>query len=265
MKELTKEEYQKVQYDILKEVDRYCSENNIVYYLSYGTLLGAVRHKGFIPWDDDIDIAMPMPDFLRFCREYNSEKYKVNFWERDSRYFRYYATVEDRDTYLKEETDSEYKVGINIDLAPIIGLPEDEKKAKRYFKRLVFLRSLLNLKVMKPRKGRVWYKELFLKASSFLLLPYSYKFINKKMQGLCLRYPYNDAKNVICVGSFNREKEVIGKEKLEGPLTRLQFESDEFMVPAGYDAWLKQIFGDYMKLPPVEKRVSHHTFVAYSK
>ena len=130
MREISVSESRNIQIGILEEVDRFCLINNLTYFMSYGTLLGAVRHKGFIPWDDDIDIAMPYPDYMRFCAEYSGKYYKINHWTHQPNFHCNYAKFEDTRTISKEEIVQDYTMGINIDVAPIIGLPDDFESAQ---------------------------------------------------------------------------------------------------------------------------------------
>lgn len=262
MKEISLEESRAIQLGILSEVDRYCNDNALTYYMSYGTLLGAVRHKGFIPWDDDIDIAMPYPDYEKFCLGYKGSQFKVNYWKLQPLFHCNYSKFEDLRTVVFEEIVDDYKIGINIDIAPIIGLPPNLNKAKIYFNGIIFYRNMLGLKKMKFRKGRSILKQLGLLLAKVPLAFVSYKMINEMIDKKCKKYPIEDSKYVICVGSFNPSKEIIEKEKMGIPM-RLPFETGCFSAPSGYDAWLKRIFGDYMVLPPEEKRISRHTFKPY--
>ena len=259
MKEIRADERKAIQIDILAAADEYCEANHLTYFMSYGTLLGAVRHKGFIPWDDDIDIAMPYPDFQKFCLGFRSERFKVNYWKKQSEFYCNYAKLEDVRTLAVEDIVQKYIIGINIDIAPIIGLPADLAKARDYYKRIVLYRNLLTLKKTRFRKGRSVIKQAGLFLSRILLFFVSNRWINHRIDEMCGRYPYDKSKYVICVGSFNPVREIIEKDQLGLPI-RLPFENRSFSAPSGYDAWLKQKFGDYMQLPPEEKRVSHHTF-----
>lgn len=123
MKKIETEEMKKLELDMLIDVAKFCDENDIRYYLSGGTLLGAVRHKGFIPWDDDIDISMPRPDYLKFVSTYNgsSEFYQVQSIENNDKYWRTFAKVFDTRTYLKEDAIRMPKDGngVFIDIFPI--------------------------------------------------------------------------------------------------------------------------------------------------
>ncbi len=263
-KKIDLEEAKSLQLGILDSIDNFCLSNNILYYLSFGTLLGAVRHEGYIPWDDDIDITMPYPDYVKFCKEFSSDNYRVHVWFLDKDFFCNFAKVEDVRTIQIEQVDSKHQIGINIDLSPMIGLPEDLSEAKKHFERIVFYRKILNLKQLKLRKGRSILKSLIIIGSKILLFPVSYYLINKKINKLASKYDFYSSKYCICVGSFNPSKEIIERSVI-GKTIRLKFEDRYYNAPAGYDAWLKQMFGDYMKLPPIEEQITHHIFETYWK
>ena len=138
MKQINIEEIRKLQISILLYVHEFCKKNNIRYSLSGGTLLGAVRHKGYIPWDDDIDIMMPRPDYERFVNEFNENRkdveYKVICSYNDSQFFQPFAKVVNTKTFLKETYKRPVaQMGVYIDVFPIDGLPNDEQKREKYW------------------------------------------------------------------------------------------------------------------------------------
>lgn len=122
MKVICTDEMKHIQLDILKNVAKFCDENRIRYYLGFGTMLGAVRHKGFIPWDDDIDILMPRPDYLRFVKVFNksNDRYEVKSIEIDEAYWNTFAKVFDLQTYMEEPRIT---VPENIDVLILIFFP----------------------------------------------------------------------------------------------------------------------------------------------
>ena len=262
MQEIDIETLKEIQLDILKEVDSFCVENGITYYLSYGTLLGAIRHKGYIPWDDDIDITMPYPDYVKFCATFTSENCKVNVWFKQPDFFCNFAKVEDVRTLQIEEVNSKWQIGVNIDIQPLIGLPNDEEAAICHFKKIKKLRDILHLKQLTIRKGRRIDKQLITIFSKVLTSCLSYRTINSAIDMLLRKYNYETSCKIVSVGTFNSEIEIIDKSRL-GKTIRIQFEDSFFCAPEGYDDWLKQIFGEYMVLPPVEKQITHHGFKAY--
>ena len=145
MSENITKEIQKKAYEILCDIDDFCKENDIKYYLSGGTCLGAVRHKGFIPWDDDIDIMMPRPDYNRFLREYVSKNY-IALKPNQGHFF--FAKVYDPKTEMIE-SGVDYKkikpIGVSIDIFPLDGMVDDEKEYKRRVKLSSFFETLLRL------------------------------------------------------------------------------------------------------------------------
>ena len=262
MRQIDKQESKSIQIEMLAEIDRYCKNNNLMYFMSYGTLLGAVRHNGFIPWDDDIDIAMPYPDFKRFCQSYKNDIYKVNYWAINPSFHCNYAKFEDTRTLSEEDIDLSYQIGINIDIAPIIGLPDNYRLAYLYFLCINTIRSMLTIKKIKQKKERSVWKRLELALLKCFCAPFSFYSINKMIDSLSSKYQFDTSKYAICVGSFNPAKEIIQKETFNQS-TKLSFENYSFNAPSKYDLWLKQIFGNYMKLPDESKRVSRHTFKNY--
>ena len=137
MKELTIEELKQYQLGILKVVAEYCEGNEIKYWLDCGTLLGAVRHKGYIPWDDDIDIGMLREDYDKFIYSFNSsnERYKVYSIENNPDFYFPHAKVLDTDTVLYEPDENGLKLNINIDIFIYDNAPDDERLTKRMFKK----------------------------------------------------------------------------------------------------------------------------------
>ena len=145
MKKIDFSEARALQYEMLKVIDRFCRENNITYYMTYGTLLGAVRHQGFIPWDDDIDIMMPQPDLDNFCSIFSSERYKVVSVENDKSHGLVFPRLYDMNTYSLMGNIKTY--GIGIDLYGIYGLPTSPFKHRDYineFYRLWTIRGKLS-------------------------------------------------------------------------------------------------------------------------
>lgn len=131
------EEIKKIQLEILKYVDQFCSQNNIKYALGYGTLIGAVRHKGFIPWDDDIDIIMRRNDYNRFIELFSKETGRYKVWSHNLQtdYPIPYAKVTDEKTLKLEGTNYYVERGVDIDVFPLDDLPNDEKAVDKVFKK----------------------------------------------------------------------------------------------------------------------------------
>ena len=260
MKEkLTLEECRKISLDILIDVADFCERNGITYFLSVGTLLGAIRHKGYIPWDDDIDIMMPRPDYNRLLNEYDG-KYKVL---KPSVGMLYYAKVYDPDTE-KYEADTDYHkyeaIGVDIDVFPLDGIVNDEKIIDRLYKRECFLELLLRLS-----NQPIFLRKNPLKAINRIIPRIIgsrnlVRLIEKNAQ----TYRYEDSDYVIRMRwSPNGFTGALPKEVYEKDYA--EFEGHTFCIPKGYDTFLRAFFGDdYMELPPEEKRVTHD-FTVYRK
>lgn len=253
-----------IQLAILDEVDKFCRDNGITYFLTFGTLIGAVRHKGFIPWDDDIDIAMPRPDYERFVNNFNRQSnasyYKVIDWLSSPNYGLPFAKVHDSRTVMHEYLYKQDDFGVYIDVFPIDGIERD----KRQIPRVSRLVKLLNTKKAVLGRGRALWKDCVIGCGKFLLLPISKKFLIRRIEQIATSVDYDSAKEVACAVSFYSEKDIVRKVAVDKTID-CTFEGKTYKIPEGYDEYLSNIYGDYMKLPPVEKRVTHYLFEAWWK
>lgn len=255
-KVLTVDEVKQIELTILKEVADFCDSNGIKYFLLGGTLLGAIRHEGFIPWDDDIDIGMMREDYNKFCRLFSSPNLSLHK-PGDKRYSYSFAKVSKKGTVLREfETRYQDTFGIYIDVFPLNDIPDDSVK---YFKKLRLYKILLSIKSTRLFKKRSFTKFIVLLFSKVLFSLVPVECIVKKID----KYTGSFA-NCNYVGNTSwgyGEREKTRKEVFSNSIT-VPFEEFAFTVPSAYDEWLRNIFGDYLKLPPVEKRVSEHNFEA---
>lgn len=265
MKYIEIDELKRIQIDILDDVANFCEENNICYFLAFGTLIGAIRHNGYIPWDDDIDIAMPRPDYNRFIQQYNNRKsnYRMMCFETDESYSLPFGKVIDDRTILCEDMyDETATYGVYIDVFPIDGYP-----GKKDHKKLIHLRQMLNAKKAVFGKGRSKFKELIILFGKLYLLFSSVDEIVRKIITISQRTSYQDAKLVGYLpalgGTF--ENSIIDKEKVLSSFPFHTFEGHQYRIPIGYDSYLTQIYGDYMKCPSEDKRQSTHIFKAWWK
>jgi len=237
---------------LLKELDRYCTENDLSYFLSSGTLLGAVRHKGFIPWDDDLDVAMPRPDFLKFCQNYVSEEFNFRTIRNDKSHAHVFGRLCSNNIYRIVMDKPLYNVG--IDVYVINGAPSspDEqqkliKDVRMHIKRANFLNRVRRNLVKRglwPHQNLdfAWQnKELF------------------KAEHCFERYDYETSEYVWPYGGDCW----MPKKELYGNPVRLQFEDSFFKAPEHYHEILSLAYGDYMKLPPEEDRHPIHGGLIY--
>ena len=260
MEKIELEEAKRILIEDLDEVDRFCIENGLRYYLSGGTLLGAVRHKGFIPWDDDVDIMMPRPDYEKFIELYkDNDKFSLYSTERNSEYLYTYPKLCKNKTILNEKGGSAgLQLGIYVDIFPIDGLGDDMSKAKKVLKKIRIPQIFnLGLLVDKNRDYVSFVKNLEVGICYVIAkLIGGHKFLYKRITKIATKYNYEDS---ILVGTFidfmdgNRifNKEIFAKA------VKLPFGEKEYCVPVGYDEFLTLYFGDYMKLPPEEDREVH--------
>lgn len=258
------EELKKIQLDILNNVADFCEKNNINYWLDSGTLLGAVRHQGYIPWDDDIDIGMLRADYDRFKLLYNNsnEKYKFFSIETDKNFNFPYGKVLDMNTELYEPNKkSGEKLAINIDIFVYDNAPDDLKETQKMYRKRDILLAL-NIVKKAPystKKNRFFVNTLRIPIYYILkLLPKGY--FSKKIINNSKKY-INENTNY--VGNFTAVTPIHSRKTIFDSFVKMTFEGKKYNVPVGYDEWLTDFYGDYMKLPPKEKQVSHHVFEAY--
>lgn len=245
---------------ILDYIDDYCTKNGLVYYLAFGSLLGAVRHNGFIPWDDDLDIMMPRKDYEKFIYNFSSENYKVISLRNDRNYIYPFAKVYDRRTQIIENITARQNFGIYVDIFPIDGLPKEELCVK-HFKKLERYQNMLKSKYAPLSRKRVFYKQLLMPLYKLVLKAFSFEYLIRKINHQARKYDCSSNKYVgITVWGYYRQK--YRKEWLDIPVKH-KFEGREYNVPRRNEKILKVIYGDYMKLPPENERVYTHGYKAF--
>lgn len=262
----TMSKLKELELDILKYVHEVCVKNDLKYYLIGGTLLGAVRHKGFIPWDDDIDIVMFRNDYnslLKVLEQNIDSRYFVQNFNTDKMYTRYITKIRLNGTIFLEKHLKDYNMnhGVFIDIFPIDKISNTNAKL---IDTRVWLSNIL-LAARQIRNGQLKItnkiKKSFLVVLKpiVLLIPPSYyaKLID-------FVYGYENKKNCKFVTNFSSQ---YGWRKQTFPIdvygegTCLEFEGYQFMAPAKWEVILKSLYGDYMKLPPEEKRSSGHDVI----
>lgn len=267
MKELTLQEIQKVEIDLLKFFHAFCVENNIRYFISHGTLLGAVRYKHFIPWDDDLDVLVPREDYNRLLKLFqDDERYRLFSYERVPSYRYPYAKLCDMTTQKVEiGYDNGVELGLDIDVFPLDAWDDDLDAAKREVrkqKRNIFFLGLTKLEKpdsLNPVKRFV--KGLVigvckLRGSAYYIKKIMKEAYKPEQQGS----RYMGGKSWCIYG----ERDIMPAEVFAGTI-ELEFEGQMFFAPVGYDIFLTSLYGNYLPEPPVEKRKTHHNFKAYRK
>ncbi len=258
--ELSLSEIKAITYEILKHFHRFCHENNISFYLSNGTLLGAVKYGGFIPWDDDIDVFVPRKDYDRLIELYkNSDKYKLFSRERDSKYKFPFAKLCDMTTSkIEANIDSGVPLGVDIDIFPLDSCSKHILKPNVQRKLRIYQAGCVLSKFISS-KGRPIHKRIVIGICRLLGFEFFCNGLTKtvrKEMSLgneymgCLMWPIYGKREII-------------PSKVFADTIEVEFEGEKFPAPAGYDTYLRSLYGDYEKDPPADKQKSHHKYTAY--
>lgn len=254
--------------DILKAFMQICDRHGLRYYCCAGTAIGAVRHHGIIPWDDDIDVIMPRPDYdrlLEIAKVEDFGKYEIISPYSDPTYPLFFSKLSDRTTTLIEERERPCVIGLYVDIFPLDATDDDVEKAKMLKAKYTKIINRLNAISTHNSFGeyihlltdtKEWGR-FVIKTIAFFCRPKVRRHLLAQMEEISHRYDYDKARNVqVYTGSYGY-KEIFPKEWLgEGKM--FPFEDIEVPLPQEYDKYLRHFFGDYMQFPPVEQRVEKH-------
>ena len=273
MNEMTLQEMHDFCLNIAKDVHLFCANNNIRYSLGYGSLIGAVRHKGFIPWDDDIDILMPRPDYDRFCKLYKSDKYKLATPE--NAYIAYARVYDNEKTFcrtlgrwLKYE-----KEGAFVDIFPMDAVAEDKEtfighrnRAKQILKLQLDNRgarkNLLDLFRILPLKEALKSLKVTLYNRYFYEGETDMDVISRRYQDLLSENLWEESKYCAVLAYVNDRITQQVPISFWDNLMLTDFEDGKLYIFKDYDTVLKEVYGDYMKLPPENQREQHALAIA---
>ncbi|MCQ2506877.1 MAG: LicD family protein [Lachnospiraceae bacterium] len=267
--ELGLDEIKKSELETMKYIDLFCRKHGITYSLAGGSLLGAVRHKGFIPWDDDIDVLMMRNQYDKFVELWQNEKhdgYKLIHYKKTENYNYFFCKIVDLNTVLIENhTKPVEDMGVFVDIFPIDALGDEADEAKASFNSVNFKKYLAVANAWKHfyyNRNKSWLRQIPRFVFYCMSRCVNARKINERLEK---RFPYRDNANYygyLC-GTYGL-KEVMPREVFE-KYSSLEFEGCDFMVLENYHRYLEALYGDYMKLPPVEKRITHHDFTAYKR
>lgn len=260
MRTVSLEEQKNIQLDLLQKVADFCEKEKLRYFLFGGTLIGAIRHKGFIPWDDDIDIAMPRPDYDKFISSFNHPEnyYQVIDMSIDKEYGFPFAKVHDTRTFVDELQYAKDHFGVYIDIFPLDGVKEDKQVI-----RILRLRKILHTKKANYYQ-RTLSKKIINTFGKIVLLPFSVHRILKFIDNEARKFPFGSTPKVGNIVNPYGSREIVNLSCFSDTIYK-EFEGKLFRVPIGYDEYLRSIYGDYMQLPPKDKRHSPHISIAYWK
>lgn len=259
MKKLDLKETQESLLEILVYTDKILTQNNLRYSLAYGTLIGAARHKGFIPWDDDLDIVMPYNDYLRMLKLPeligNNKKYTLHYRTTERNYGYPFAKIENNATICKFDNVTD-KGGAFLDIFPMTPLPLTDtrtytEKLERLHKELAFTYSKSN--------------NLVKNTAHFIARPFRSHY-RDKMIDLAFKDVALDNSKFLTDSTWSDDR--LGQavpEEWFNNYTNLEFESQKFKVITKYKEWLKIVYGDWRKFPPKEERIGHHGFELFVK
>ncbi|MDE6655547.1 MAG: LicD family protein [Anaeroplasmataceae bacterium] len=260
---------QDIEIELLQEVDRICQKHNLVYTLAFGTLLGAVRHQGFIPWDDDIDIWMPREDYNKFkeiCKTELNEKYFYQSHSTDKKYYYVFDKLRVNNTVFKETFLAKHKMhhGVFLDIFPLDYVADKPSKRKRQYFLFHFYRTGLISKFVdiKARKGKKKFMAMILK---LLYLFFPMRFLYKKANKHATKYQHIPQKYYtdFSVGLGRVDDMYLLPVEYFKDIIRVPFGPIEANVPKQYDELLRKTYGDYMQLPPVENRKTEHDLLEF--
>ncbi len=266
-----------VDYEMLKAVTEIFDKHNLEYFLLAGTLLGAVRHGGFIPWDDDADIGIPRKSYDVFLEKYTKElpdRYKVQHFKTDSSAKYYVTRILDTNVEVREvrdDAEDTAKTYASIDLFPIDGTPNNKLVRKVFIWRIMFLRMLAsisqsnNIDMLRKRNP---IEKIMVKIAK--TIPFD-KLLNRnkifmRIDKLLKINPVRGSKYVGALMGAYREKELFPGECING-LKKVRFEDTFFSAPDNTDLYLKWLYGDYMKIPNQSeiKRKKHFEIIKKNK
>lgn len=256
---ITLDQQKQISQDILDEIADFCNKHNIRYYLAYGTLLGAVRHQGFIPWDDDIDVFMFREDYNRFLSLFRSERYRCLSFENGTYYQPFSKIVDPKTAMIPQNVIPLEEMGVAVDIFPLDYLSDDRAGAEKIKKDVTLLYKLLRYSIY-PSLRELASQGMPLSKLLFYCLakPMGWKFWAKRLQNKIKRVTSSSPK-AYCghLLPFNFKTEFAYKASIFNAIQDYSFNGKQYISVADSDQLLTAMYGNYMQLPPEEKRIPH--------
>lgn len=264
MTQFTAQEIKEKLFEMLCIFTSYCDDNNIQYFLSGGTLLGAIRHKDFIPWDDDIDLIVPRPDYLKLVGLCNGitlkERYKFIGYELGDRKLSFIKMIDTKIKVYKELSSNDNNLW--IDIFPIDGLPNDEENRNKVLDNATKLKRMVGFSFARIGTGESIAKSILKIPAVVYCKAIGTESLINKIHELAISNDYDKANKVADLAWCCGRKECLDKEEYMVP-TDVLFHGQYFHAPQCWDKYLTQMYGNYMELPPVSKQ-ENHVMNAYS-
>ena len=267
-KKISDQELKRILLEILAFYSEFCEKNSLSYFLGGGTMLGAVRHGGFIPWDDDVDVMMPRPDYDRFIELMNScddKRFKLLSYKTEKDYAFPFAKLQYNRTLLVEGIlyHKYQKIGVHIDIFPIDGLPKTQKEIDSHFGIIQKHLEVNAIKTTKIKWNTITVKKIirFLIVNTIMLFISSNSII-RRIDKLLKTYDYDESDFVASVVGAYGKKELMSRAQVEDFEMR-KFETLLLRIPIGYDKYLTDHYGNYMIVPPIEKQRGHEKRLVY--
>ena len=253
------QELRNIQLGIMDDIHNFCIKHNIKYSLAGGTLIGAFRHQGYIPWDDDIDIYLMRNDYERFLHEYNdaSGRYQLLSPGTPNHYFYTFSKVVDTHTIMYEDETKGFEIGVYVDVFPVDYVPDDMKERRR-----VFWWKHMLYKIRRCKMSKTVCLHSTIAFYCYRYLPVTIGFIDLLLD----RYIHRRRPSGFICEMCETERPLKGCYSVEAfdETFDVSFENKTYKSMKGYDEYLTNTYGDYMTLPPENQRI-HHQFKAYNK
>ncbi len=270
MKKVPLVEQKRILVDMLAYFDSFCRKHEIEYSITWGTLIGAIRHKGFIPWDDDIDVMLDRKNYekLKSLYDNKTEKYELLSLGKTPKWCFTFSRIVDRSTIVKWDRplqNSLEKHGVWIDISAVDNVIDDDERYNAASKKYQKYEKLGRISTTLYKRDGSWWRNVIPYIAHFVLSPFSHYFFSKAES---IMQTYN---NMDCKRMFYWHLYFGGKDNnkpfptwmFRNGYIDVSFEGNTFRAIKEYDAFLRNIYGDYMKLPPEEKRISYHICDVY--
>lgn len=255
MRELSLEEVKQIEVKMLACIDKVCRDNDIKYSITYGTLIGAIRHKGFIPWDDDIDIMMSRDEYDKFLSVWKDGKFKLMTCKKGCDFWPLFSRVTDPNTFLAPKQICDH--GVWVAVIPYDKIPDSSNERKMHLMKIKIGLRLFETKITDIKCNSL--KSIMFKIIQIALLPFSPYWLGRRIEKIKTKY-----RNCDCTQVNPWKDDIIVNADIFNEYINVEFEGLEVMAIKQFDSYLRYQYGDYMQLPPVEQRVCPHNYTAYA-